>query len=92
MRSRTPKRQSGARNAAVAGGLHQPLQVQVSEMATPKDGGEEVRQSASAKAQRSAQEELDALGWAAQDLQGRGKSDPQKVPSASPLRRETTMT
>jgi hypothetical protein len=36
--------------------------------------------------------ELDALGWAAQDLQGRRKSDPQKVRIASRLRRETTMT
>ena len=41
---------------------------------------------------RIAQEELDALGWAAQDLQGRRKSDPQKVRIASRLRRETTMT
>jgi hypothetical protein len=61
-------------------------------MATPKDGGEEVRQSALAKAQRIAQEELDALGWAAQDLQGRRKSDPHKVRIAARLRRETTMT
>ena len=52
----------------------------------------EVRQSALAKAQRMAQEELDALGWAAQDLQGRRKSDPQKVRIASRLRRETMMT
>ena len=52
----------------------------------------EVRQSALAKAQRMAQEELDALGWAAQDLQGRRKSDPQKVRIAARLRRETTMT
>ncbi len=35
---------------------------------------------------------VDALGWAAQDLQGRRKSDPQKVRIASRLRRETTMT
>jgi hypothetical protein len=68
------------------------LLAQVSEMATPKDGGEEVRQSALAKAQRIAQEELGALGWAAPDLQGRRKSDPQKVRIASRLRRETTMT
>jgi REP element-mobilizing transposase RayT len=55
-------------------------------------GGEEVRQSALAKAQRIAQEELDTLGWAASDLQGRRKSDPQKVRIAARLRRETTMT
>jgi hypothetical protein len=52
----------------------------------------EVRQSALAKAQRMAQEELDALGWAAPDLQGRRKSDPQKVRIAARLRRQTTMT
>jgi putative transposase len=39
-----------------------------------------------------AQEELKALGWGAQDLQGRRKSDPQKVRIAARLRRETTMT
>lgn len=39
-----------------------------------------------------AQEELQALGWGAQDLQGRRKSDPQKVRIAARLRRETTMT
>ena len=39
-----------------------------------------------------AQEELGALGWSAQDLQGRRKGDPQKVRIAARLRRETTMT
>jgi hypothetical protein len=72
--------------------FRQELLAQVSEMATPKDGGEEVRQSALAKAQRIAQEELDALGWAAADLQCRRKSDPHKVQIAARLRRETTMT
>ena len=72
--------------------FRQELLAQVSELATPKDGGEEVRQSALAKAQRIAQEELDALGWSAQELQGRRKSDPQKVRIAARLRRETTMT
>jgi hypothetical protein len=59
--------------------FRQELLAQVSQMATPQDGGEEVRQSALVKAQWIAQEELDALGWAAEDLQGRRKSDPQKV-------------
>jgi hypothetical protein len=45
-----------------------------------------------AKAQRIAQEELDALGWAAPDLQSRRNSDPQQVRIAARLRRETTMT
>ena len=57
-----------------------------------KDGGEEARQSAWAKAQRIGQAELEALGWTAQDLQDRRKSDPQKVRIAARLRRETTMT
>jgi hypothetical protein len=65
---------------------------QVSQLATPQDGGEELRQSAPAKAQRIAQEELDALGWGEQDLHGCRKSDPQKVRIAARLRRETTMT
>jgi len=68
------------------------LLAQVSERATPQDGGEEVRQSARAKAQRIAQEASDALGWAAPDLQGRHKSAPQQVRIAARLRRETTMT
>jgi hypothetical protein len=72
--------------------FRQELLAQVSERATPQDGGEEVRQSAMAKAQRIAQEELDALGWAAPDLQSRRKSDPQQVRIAARLRRETTMT
>ena len=72
--------------------FRQELLAQVSELATPKDGGEEVRRSALAKAQRIAQEELDALGWAAPDLQARRKSDPHNVRIAARLRRETTMT
>ena len=82
-------RDSGSR--VVARKLSVPL-AQVSEMAMAKDGGEEVRQSAWAKAQRIAQAELEALGWTAQDLQDRRKSDPQKVRIAARLRRETTMT
>jgi hypothetical protein len=57
--------------------FRQELLAQVSERATPQDGGEEVRQSAMAKAQRIAQEELDALGWAAPDLQGRRDHTPR---------------
>ncbi len=72
--------------------FRQELLAQVSELATPKDGGEEIRQSALAKAERMAPEELTALDWSAQDLQGRRKSDPQKVRIAARLRRETTMT
>ena len=72
--------------------FRQELLAQVSELATPKDAGEEVRQSALAKAQRIAQAELDLLGWSPLDLQGHRKGDPQKVRIAARLRRETTMT
>ena len=72
--------------------FRQELLAQVGELATPQDGGEEIRQSALAKAQRIAQEELDALGWSLMELQGRRKGDPHKVRIAARLRRETTMT
>jgi REP element-mobilizing transposase RayT len=72
--------------------FRQELLAQVGELASPKHAGQEIRQSALAKAQRIAQEELGALGWSEQDLQGRRKSDPQKVRIAARLRRETTMT
>ena len=72
--------------------FRQELLAQVSTLATSKDAGEEIQQSALAKAQRITQEELEALGWGAPDLQGRRKSDPRKVEIAARLRRETTMT
>ena len=72
--------------------FRQELLAQVGELASPKLAGEEIRQSALAKAQRIDQDELGALGWSGQDLQGRRKSDPQKVRIAARLRRETTMT
>jgi REP element-mobilizing transposase RayT len=72
--------------------FRQELLAQVSELASPRHAGEEIRQSALAKAQRIAQEELEALGWTARDLQGRRKGDPHKVRIAARLRRETTMT
>ena len=68
------------------------LLAQVGQLASPKHAGEEIRQSALAKAQRIAQEELNALGWSAEELQGRRKSDPQKIRIAARLRHETTMT
>ena len=48
-------------------------------LSTSQNGGEESRTSALAKAQRMAQVEHKAPGWAAQNLQGCRKSDPQKV-------------
>ena len=54
--------------------------------------GQELTQSAQAKAQRIIREELEALGWGAHELAGRRKGDPEKLRVATRLRRETTMT
>jgi len=72
--------------------FQQELLAQVSQLASPRHAGEEIRQSALAKANRITQEELNSLGWTLQDLRGRRKSDPQKVRIATRLRAETTMT
>ena len=72
--------------------FRQELLAQVNELAGPKHAGQEIRESALAKAERIAQQELQALNWTVQDLQGRRKSDPQKIRIAARLRRETTMT
>src|SRR5262249_20898436 len=72
--------------------FRQELLAQVSKLASPRHAGEEIRESALAKANRITQEELKSLGWTQQDLQGRRKSDPQKVRIAVRLRKETTMT
>jgi hypothetical protein len=68
------------------------LLARVSELARPRHAGEEIRESALAKAQRIAEAEPEALGWTVKDLQGRRSSEPQKVRIAARLRRETTMT
>jgi len=72
--------------------FRQELLAQVSQLASPRHAGEGIRDSALAKANRITQEELKRLGWTHQDLQGRRKSDPQKVRIAVRLRSETTMT
>ncbi len=72
--------------------FRQELLNQVSHLASSRHAGEEIRQSALAKAQRIAAEELGAMHWTEQDLLGRRKGDPQKVRIAARLRRETTMT
>jgi len=72
--------------------FRQELLAQVSEQASPRHAGEEVRESALAKAERIAQQELTAMGWASTDLKGHRKSDPRKVAMAVRLRQETTMT
>lgn len=50
--------------------FRQELLAQVSQLASPKHAGEEIRQSALAKAERIVKEELDALRWAAEALRG----------------------
>lgn len=64
---------------------------QVSRSAGPRHVGEEVRQSAQAKAEGLAREELTRLGWSQEELERRRKGDAQKVRIAARLRRETTM-
>jgi hypothetical protein len=53
---------------------------------------QEIFPLALAQAERIAQEELQVLGWSAQDLQDRRKGDSRKVRIAARLRRETTLT
>ena len=68
------------------------LLAQVERQAGPRHVGQELTQSAKAKAQRIIREELEALGWGAHELAGRRKGDPEKLRVATRLRRETTMT
>jgi hypothetical protein len=50
------------------------------------------RESASAKAERIIEEELQRLGWRRVDLEKRNRSAPEKLELAGRLRRETTLT
>jgi hypothetical protein len=70
----------------------QGLLAQVSVLAGPEHRGEDILQSAQQKAERIVREELERLGWGAEDLAGRPKGDARKVRIAARLRRETTMT
>jgi hypothetical protein len=72
--------------------FRQELLAQVSQLASSRHAGEEIRESALAKAQQITEAELETLHWSMKDLQRRRKSDPQKVRIAARLRRETTMT
>ena len=72
--------------------FRQNLLAQISNLASPFHTGEDINQSAHAKAERIVQEELQALRWGEQELMARRKGDPQKVRIAARLRRETTMT
>ena len=64
----------------------------VSTQAGPQHYGEELRESAAAKAERIVAEELRQRGWQERELAVRRKGDPVKVAIAERLRRETTMT
>jgi REP-associated tyrosine transposase len=72
--------------------FRQELLEQVNHQAGPRHIGEGIRQSAQAKALRIIREELEALGWHADELIRYRKSHPSKVRIAARLRRETTMT
>lgn len=54
--------------------------------------GEELRESAEAKAERLLAAELKRLGWSSADLKKKRKGDPEKVALAARLREETTVT
>jgi len=68
------------------------LLAQVNQLASPSHTGEEVRQSAEAKAEWIIEEELRLVGWSFAELKRRRKGDRQKIRIAVRLRRETTMT
>ena len=55
------------------------LLAQVQHQAGPRHVGQEVYQSAEAKAERIVHEELEALRWSALDLERRRKGDPAKL-------------
>jgi putative transposase len=71
--------------------LKQELLAQVSEKAGKSHYGEELRESAEAKAERIVAEELRRLGWKEDELKRQRKGHRQKVQMARRLRAETTM-
>jgi REP element-mobilizing transposase RayT len=71
--------------------LKQELLAQVSEKAGKSHYGEELRESAAAKAERIVAEELRRLGWKEDELKRQRKGHRRKVPMARRLRAETTM-
>jgi putative transposase len=72
--------------------FRQELLEKVATQAGPQHYGEELRESAAAKAERLVAEELRRRGWQESELAVRRKGDPGKVAIAERLRRETTMT
>jgi REP element-mobilizing transposase RayT len=71
--------------------LKQELLAQVSEKAGKSHYGEELRESAAAKAERIVAEELRRLGWKEDELKRQRKGHRRKVQMARRLRAETTM-
>jgi REP element-mobilizing transposase RayT len=72
--------------------LKQELLAQVGARAGPCHYGEELRESAEARAEGVVQEELVERGWTEETLTVRRKGDPEKVKIAQRLRAETTVT
>jgi hypothetical protein len=72
--------------------LKQELLAEVSERTGHWHYGEELQESAMAKAERVVREELAKRKWAEKALAIRRKGDAQKVDIAERLRRETTVT
>jgi hypothetical protein len=72
--------------------LKEKLLTRINEKAGSWHYGEELRESAEAKAERIVSEELKRLGWEPKDLANRRKGDRGKVAMAKRLRAETTMT
>ena len=68
------------------------LLAQVSEKGGAEHFGQEIRESAEAKAERLVLEEFKKLGWGREELSQRRKGDAQKLRIALRLRKETTMT
>jgi REP element-mobilizing transposase RayT len=71
--------------------LKQELLAQVSEKAGKSHYGEELRESAAAKAERIVAEELKRWGWKEDELKRQRKGHRRKVQMARRLRAETTM-
>jgi REP element-mobilizing transposase RayT len=71
--------------------LKQELLAQVSEKAGKSHYGEELRETAEAKAERIVAEELRRLGWKEDELKRQRKGHRRKVQMARRLRAETTM-
>lgn len=58
----------------------------------PDSAGQIWKESAALQAERILQKQLEALGWDEQEVERRGKTDPNKMRMARLLRQDTTMT